>query len=60
MAMRLIAPYLGAVIRAEFEFDVPVRFASESLDIVLDDFGVTQIQDIPLIEILPSEAVNYE
>ncbi len=53
-------PYLGAVITASFEFDVPVRFASESLDIVLDDFGATQIQDIPLIEILPSEALNHE
>ena len=53
-------PYLGAVISAQFEFDVPVRFASESLDIVLDDFGATQIQDIPLIEILPSEALNDE
>ena len=50
-------PYLGAVITASFEFDVPVRFASESLDIVLDDFGATQIQDIPLIEILPSDGV---
>lgn len=53
-------PYLGAVITASFDFDVPVRFASETLDIVLDDFGVAQIQDIPLIEILPSEAVSNE
>lgn len=53
-------PYLGAVITASFDFDVPVRFASESLDIVLDDFGAAQIQDIPLIEILPSEAVSNE
>jgi len=45
-------PNQGAAISARFTFDVPVRFASEQLDIVLDDFGATQIQDIPLIEIL--------
>jgi len=52
------APGVGAIISASFEFDVPVRFASESLDIVLDDFGSTQIQDIPLIETLSSEALS--
>ena len=50
------APAEGAVITVNFEFDVPVRFASDSLDIVLDDFGSAQIQDIPLIEILSTEA----
>ncbi len=44
-------PEAGATVTAGFEFDVPVRFVSESLDIVLDDFGATQIQDIPLIEV---------
>lgn len=52
-------PNVGEIISAKFEFDVPVRFASQSLDIVLDDFGSTQIQDIPLIEILSSEALSY-
>lgn len=51
-----MAPPLGAVISARFDFDVPVRFASDALDIILDDFGSTQIQDIPLIEILSAEA----
>ena len=50
-----IAPDSGALITARFEFDVPVRFGSDALDIVLDDFGSTQIQDIPLIEILQFE-----
>lgn len=50
------APADGSVIMASFEFDVPVRFASEALEFVLDDFGSTQIQDIPLIEILSAEA----
>lgn len=49
-----VPPNPGANISARFEFDVPVRFASDQLDIVLDDFGATQIQDIPLIEILES------
>ena len=52
-------PDADAVITAKFEFDVPVRFASEALDIVLDDFGAAEIQDIPLIEIFQhEEAVN--
>ena len=52
------APEAGAVITANFEFDVPVRFASDALDFVLDDFGATQIQDIPLIEILSAEVLS--
>lgn len=44
-------PEAGAIVTAGFEFDVPVRFANEALDIVLDDFGAMQIQDIPLIEV---------
>lgn len=55
-----IAPDNGAVITANFEFDVPVRFGSDALDIVLDDFGSTQIQDIPLIEILQLEEIDHE
>ena len=54
------APPSGTTIRSQFEFDVPVRFASEALDVVLDDFGATQIQDIPLIEILYQEAMSHE
>ena len=50
----------GAIISAQFEFDVPVRFGSESLDIALDDFGAAQIQDIPLIEILPFDGGSHE
>ena len=53
------APDDGAIIRAQFEFDVPVRFGSDTLDIVLDDFGATQIEDIPLIEILDVTELNH-
>ena len=52
-------PPMGAIVSAQFEFDVPVRFASEHLDIALDDFGSTQIQDVPLIEILTGEAAAH-
>ena len=53
------APNEGTNITANFEFDVPVRFAAEALEIVLDDFGATDIQNIPLIEIFQhEEAVN--
>ena len=52
------APAIGALITAGFEFDVPVRFASDALDIVLDDFVATQIQDVPLIEILQPSFVG--
>lgn len=44
-------PAAGSTVTAGFEFDVPVRFANDALDIVLDDFGVMQIQDIPLLEV---------
>ena len=54
------APDTDAIITTQFEFDVPVRFASDSLDIILDDFGSTQIQDIPLIEILSFEGIDHE
>ncbi len=53
-------PSLGAILSASFDFDVPVRFASEHLDIALDDFGSTQIQDIPLFEILPLEGLTHD
>lgn len=52
------APVPGSLITAGFEFDVPVRFASDALDITLDDFGAMQIQDVPLIEIHQAAAVS--
>ena len=47
-------PAMGSFVTAGFEFDVPVRFASDALNISLNDFGSTQIDDIPLVEILHS------
>jgi uncharacterized protein (TIGR02217 family) len=45
------APADGAVIRAGFEFDVPVRFDTDYIEINLDDFRAGQIPDIPIIEV---------
>lgn len=45
-------PPLGNVISAGFEFDVPVRFDTDQLDVALEAFGAGQALNIPLIEVL--------
>ena len=45
------APAGGVVIRAGFEFDVPVRFDSDTLDVTLDFERLGSITAIPLLEI---------
>jgi uncharacterized protein (TIGR02217 family) len=45
-------PADGAVLRAEFEFDVPVRFDMDRLDIELSSFDAADAPAIPLIEVL--------
>ncbi len=44
-------PAIGAAITAGFEFDVPVRFDTDFLEINLDAFGAGDIPDIPIVEI---------
>ena len=44
-------PADGATIRAGFEFDVPVRFDTDSLDVTLDFERLGTITSIPLIEV---------
>ena len=46
-------PPAGAVIRAGFEFDVPVRFAIDRIEINVTAFEAGRIPSIPLMEILP-------
>ncbi len=46
-------PPPGAVIRAGFEFDVPVRFDTDRIEINLEAFNAGRIPSIPLLEILP-------
>ena len=45
------APASGAVITAGFEFDVPVRFDTDTLDVTLDIERLGSITSIPLVEI---------
>lgn len=45
------APGAGVIVTAGFEFDVPVRFDSDRLDVTLDIERLGSITSIPLIEI---------
>ncbi len=45
------APAAGASITAGFEFDVPVRFDTDQLDVTLDIERLGSITSIPLIEV---------
>jgi len=45
------APGEGAVVTAGFEFDVPVRFDTDKLDINLSGFASGAIPNIPIVEI---------
>jgi uncharacterized protein (TIGR02217 family) len=45
------APASGVIIRAGFEFDVPVRFDTDVLDVTLDIERLGSITSIPLLEI---------
>lgn len=47
----LAAPGSGAVVSAGFEFDVPVRFDTDSLEINLSHFDAGQIPDVPVVEV---------
>ena len=46
-----VAPANGASITAGFEFDVPVRFDSDLMDVTLDIERLGSITSIPLVEI---------
>jgi uncharacterized protein (TIGR02217 family) len=46
-------PANGAVIRAGFRFDVPVRFDTDRIEIDLEAFKAGRIPTIPLIEVAP-------
>ena len=46
-------PADGAVITAGFEFDVPVRFDTDRLEISVDGFRHGSIPSIPIVEIRP-------
>jgi uncharacterized protein (TIGR02217 family) len=45
-------PATGKIVKAGFEFDVPVRFECSSLTLSLANFRAGQVQAIPLKEVL--------
>lgn len=47
------APADGAAVSAGFQFDTPVRFDADRLDLSLDGFGAGRALSVPLIEIVP-------
>lgn len=46
-----VAPAAGAVVRAGYLFDVPVRFAEDRLEVGLASFAAGEAPSVPLIEI---------
>lgn len=46
-----VAPANGEAVTAGFEFDVPVRFDTDRLDIELTSFDAANIPSIPVIEV---------
>ncbi len=48
-----VAPDAGALVTAGYEFDVPVRFDTDELDIDLSAFEAGAVPRIPLVEIVP-------
>lgn len=45
------APALGVEITAGFEFDVPVRFDTDRLEMSLHSFSVGEIPSVPVVEV---------
>ncbi|KAB7741592.1 TIGR02217 family protein [Parvibaculum sedimenti] len=46
-----VAPVLGAAVSAGFEFDVPVRFDTDFLEINLAAFEAGSVPNVPVIEV---------
>ncbi len=45
------APDATAVIKADFEFDVPVRFDTDRLSVTLEDYGTYSLSEVLLVEL---------
>ncbi|MGE0108143.1 MAG: DUF2460 domain-containing protein [Bdellovibrionales bacterium] len=45
------APESGTIITADFEFDVPVRFDTDTMDVTIENFNLNEWSDIPIIEL---------
>lgn len=44
-------PTVGAVVTAGFEFDVPVRFDADRIEVTLESFAAGRMAAVPLIEV---------
>ena len=44
-------PAAGAVVTAGYEFDVPVRFDTDRIDVTLESFAAGRMAAVPLIEV---------
>ena len=44
-------PTSGTVLTAGFSFDTVVRFDTDFLDMILEDFGAGQLQNLPMVEL---------
>ena len=45
------APDVAAIIKADFEFDVPVRFDTDRLSVTLEDYGTYSLSEVLLVEL---------
>lgn len=45
------APAIGAAVTSSFEFDTPVRFDSDRLDVTLESFEAGRVVATPLVEV---------
>ena len=46
-----IAPAAGAAVTAGFEFDTPVRFDSDRIDVTLESFNAARVGAVALVEV---------
>lgn len=46
-----VAPDIGCLVTAGFEFDVPVRFDTDQLVASMASFGAGEVPDVPVVEI---------
>ena len=45
------APDLGVAVNAGFEFDVPVRFDTERIDVSVSSFQAGEVPAVPVVEV---------
>ncbi|NCC03452.1 MAG: TIGR02217 family protein [Proteobacteria bacterium] len=46
-----VAPAQGVAVTADFEFDVPVRFDTDSMEATIENFNINEWPSIPIVEI---------